>query len=505
VNQRLLNGDDDSLPWYAGGWQAMVLAVLIAFAVRSYGLSSQNFSNDEIIDLEIARQSWSAILNEPDGFPPLHHLFLKSVLLLTGSNMAGRWLSVAYGVLAVPIVGLLAQRIAGRHCGIVAAGLLAIAPMHVYFSQEGRAYALFFLVSTLAAWSYWRAIELDSVRSWATFALLTSVGGYAHYYFFFVLVALVLIWLKYAMATGKWAPGLAAFSCIGLLSLPVLSLVGSDIGCQQAMRQGTFSFAAVGYTGWSLLVGFCLGPSLRDLHSMSATEAIRGILPWMLPVGFVVCGLIASLLRKTHPYRMELLALLLVPIVGAFFSESFLNLSNYNVRYVIPSLLPLVILMSVALTTQGKKRISVFMGLLVVTLNFFSIMHRQQFTTYQNIDSKGVCEFLVEHSSEPQRVYTIAHYMEVSARHSLPVDYQVIPLDDVTSKLQNLEETINRINADKGSFWIFYSREFHGDPEGLFKQALLDDPRVEHKGTWTGVELFHGTAPINVRSQTQTP
>jgi hypothetical protein len=328
---------------------------------------------------------------------------------------------------------------------------------------------------------------------------------YSQKYFVFVLVALALIWLKHALATGEWAAGLGAFACIGLISLPVLSLVGYDIGQQLAMRQGKLSLAAVGYTGWSLLTGFCIGPSLRELHTMSSVEAIQRILPWLLPVGAVVCGLLGSLMRKTHPYRVELLTLLFFPMVCAFLIASCFDLSSFNVRYVIPSLLPLIILLAVALTADGKKTFSTIMGLVLVTVSLCSIMHRHQFATYQNIDSRAACKFIADCSAEPQTVYSLAHYMQVAARHYSAVGTVVIPLDDVTSESQNLDETIQLINSHEGPFWVFYSRAFHGDPEGLFKRAMLDDPLVEHQGTWTGVELFHGTGPITARRATQTP
>ncbi|MGI9429520.1 MAG: glycosyltransferase family 39 protein [Bythopirellula sp.] len=502
---QLPQNNDESSSASTVGAPPLLVAMLAALLIRCYGLSTQSFSNDELIDLEIARQPWLAILSVADGFPPLHHLLLKAGLLLTDNPLAGRWLSVVYGVLAVPIVGLLANRIAGRGCGIVAAWLLAIAPMHVYFSQEGRAYALFFLVTALATWLFWRALQIGSPRSWATFALFASIGGYVHYYYLFVLMAFVLIWGKQGMATGQWAKGFGAFCCIGLLSMPVLSFVWTDIGCQQAMRQGSFSFAAVGYTGWSLLTGFCVGPSLRELHSLSPAEALQGILPWLIPVGAVVGGLLMSVWRKGHPYRIELLTLLLIPILCAFLAESCFDLSNYNVRYVIPSLLPLIVLTAIAVTSGGHPSISILLGLILLAVSFSSIVNRHQVAKYQNIDSASASTFLAEYAGEPQRVYTLAHYMQVAARHYLPAGYEVVPLDDVTSAANNLEATIQQINSQDGPFWVFYSREFHGDPAGIFKEALLNDPQVEQLGTWTGVALFRGTAPITRPIEQPTP
>jgi hypothetical protein len=194
-----------------------------------------------------------------------------------------------------------------------------------------------------------------------------------------------------------------------------------------------------------------------------------------------------------------------MPIVFAFLAESCFDLSNYNVRYVIPSLLPLVVLMAVAVTRGGHRSISVLLGLIIVTISFRSIINRHQVPKYQNIDSASAGRFLAEYSGEPQRVYTLAHYMQVAARHYLPDGYEVVPLDDVTPAANNLEETIQQINSHEGLFWVFYSREFHGDPAGIFKAGLLDDPQMEQLGAWTGVVLYRGIAPITPQNQQSVP
>jgi len=501
VTHQPLNDDETPAPWFLTGWKALVLAMLLALTIRSIGLSSQSFSSDELIDLDIARQSWSAILWESDGFPPLHHWLLKIALLLTENDMVGRWLSVAYGVLAVPLAGLLGWRVLGKNRGTVAAWVLAIAPMHVYFSQEGRSYSLFFLLTTLATWLFWRALQTNSPRAWAAFAVAASVGGYVHYYFCFLLFAFAILWLKQAWAAAVWRPGLIAFLGIGLLSLPLLAIVGYDIGRQQEMRQGDFQWAAIGYTGWTLLAGFCLGPSVRELHSMNAAEALRGILPWLLSVGTLAGCLLASLMRKSHPYRTDLLVLLILPVACACVAAAGFEISSYNVRYAVPSLLPLVLLLAIALTSSGNQKISLLLSLIFVTVSAVSLTHRHYYTTYQNEDSHAACQFIVANSTAMQPVFTIAHYMEEPARYYLPPDYQVIPLREVLAEGESFGAAVEQINQQTGIFWVFYSRAFHGDPAGRFKQLLLNSPRISHQGTWAGVELYRGVVPLDAMSE----
>ncbi len=476
-------------------------AMALAVAVRAWGLTTQSFTNDEIIDLQIARSSWSEITYLADGFPPLHHLILKVVLQLTDWDMAGRWLCLSYGVLAVPIVGLLARRIAGLRCGLIAAFVLAVSPMHAFYTQECRSYALYFLVAALATWLFWRALQIGSASAWTAFACAASIGGYSHYYFCFVLLAFALIWARQAVASGNWKPGLLAFSGMSVLQLPIFYLVGSDIACQQGMLQGDFDPMALGYTGWTFLAGFAIGPSSRELHVMGGAAALREILPWLPLVGSLAAGISLSLLRKEYPYRLELLILLILPILGAIGLAASFQLSNYNVRYVITSLVPLVVVIAIAIGAAKSRYFSLGLALLLLTVSTVSLANRQLVGRYRNEDSRAAAEYIAAHESEPSPVYAVAFYMQESAWYYLPDEYHVVAVPQINAEPETLEEALALINQREGPYWIFYSREFHGDPEGIFKQALLNDPQVQLMDTWDGVQLYRGIAPLSPQSE----
>lgn len=478
-------------------------AMLLAFGVRSWGLTSQVFSNDEIIDLNIARSSWSAIAWRADGFPPLHHFLLKLTLQAYDTDMAARWLCLGFGILAIPIVGLLAQRVAGNRCGVLAGLILAISPLHVYFSQECRSYGLYFLATALATWLFFRAIQIGSNRSWLAFAMSASIGGYVHYYFCFVLLAFALIWLKQARVTGNWKPGLLAFLGMSVLQIPIFFLVGVDIACQQSMLQGNFEPLAIGYTGWTLLSGFCWGPSVRELHIIDGAAALRQVLPWLPLVAGLAIAVLISVARATHPYRAELLTLLLLPVVGAISLAAGFELSDYNVRYVIPSLVPLVVLLSVAIGEPSSRKFAIVTSTLLVLISLVSIANRQLVGKFQNEDTRSAANFILSQETDPAPVFTVAFYMEESARHYLPADYQITPIERVTEEPQTLEAATSLLAQQEASYWILYSREFHGDPDGVFKRAISSDPNIELAGTWEGVELYRGSAPP--KSGTEPP
>jgi mannosyltransferase len=61
--------------------------------------------------------------------------------------------------LTVPIVFLIGRLVWGAIAGLIAALLLATAPLHIAYSQEARAYALVMLATTTAVWGLLRFLE----------------------------------------------------------------------------------------------------------------------------------------------------------------------------------------------------------------------------------------------------------------------------------------------------------------------------------------------------------
>ena len=97
--------------------------------------------------------------------------------------MAARWLSVLAGLGSIFFVWRLARRVGGTATGLWAAAILAAAPIHIFFSQEARAYGLYFFWAAAALWAFFRAGESNRGGDWAMFAVACLGGLYTHYYF----------------------------------------------------------------------------------------------------------------------------------------------------------------------------------------------------------------------------------------------------------------------------------------------------------------------------------
>ena len=141
--------------------EALLLAAITlgAFALRLWGIGSLgDLDFDEQASFFIGSmppgEMLAYLLAAPFEHPPLFYLVFHAWLLAVGgSEAAMRAFAVFPGTLAVPVVGAAVGRMAGPRGAIVAAAVLALAPLHVYYSRDARMYSLLSLWMALAVYA----------------------------------------------------------------------------------------------------------------------------------------------------------------------------------------------------------------------------------------------------------------------------------------------------------------------------------------------------------------
>ena len=180
------------------GWSrwGLLLALVVGFGLRVYQLGGQDLWGDEGFTTYVISLPWSQVLTPgTDTHPPLYYALLKLWAGLVApppglpqSEFALRFLSAAVSLPMLPLAYLAAAWLFGRRAGLLAAWLTATAPVHVYYAQELRMYALaslLALASTVCLIGWLRR----GGRWLAAYALVTLLGLYTHYGVFFILPA----------------------------------------------------------------------------------------------------------------------------------------------------------------------------------------------------------------------------------------------------------------------------------------------------------------------------
>ncbi len=185
----------------------LLLAALGGLLLRVYQIPGQILADDEWHALyALHLQSYAAVVShfgEADYSIPLT-LFYKTLAETVGlTEMAMRAPMLLCGVATIVALPLLARRYVGRPASLVFAWLLAIAPLHVYFSRYARPYAITMLLAVVAVVAFFEWSSTGA-RCWAaTYAGAAVVAPYFH------LAVLPAVLAPLLFALTDWAVGRA--------------------------------------------------------------------------------------------------------------------------------------------------------------------------------------------------------------------------------------------------------------------------------------------------------
>lgn len=134
-------------------------AVLLGAYLRLVDLAGPSLWLDEILHLHVTRaladDPWYRHLlgvHEIKGGTENGALYYRLQILgqrLAPGDLGVRLLPASIGILTLPLMALAGRRLGGYPLAFIGTFLLAVAPLHVYFSREGRPY---YLLMAMALW-----------------------------------------------------------------------------------------------------------------------------------------------------------------------------------------------------------------------------------------------------------------------------------------------------------------------------------------------------------------
>jgi hypothetical protein len=269
----------------------------LAAALRWFRIDAQSLWYDEGISAYQLTRSFPQIIGAAalDTHPPGYYWTLKAWSEVFGSSEVGlRSLSAASGVLAVVLTLLIGHRLFGTLAGVIAALLLAVSPLAVYYSQEVRMYTQVTALGLLAVYAYTR-------RTYWLYALAGLATLYTQYLGVALLLAVnvhALIW-RQSQSRRQWLTWLVANAAIALGFLPWLrvfieqqthalntsprSVLGLTVDTLTAYGGGIAHNQVFLWTGGVLVVLALVGGVIvRDRQAVSLA-----LLVWLVPLGLV--------------------------------------------------------------------------------------------------------------------------------------------------------------------------------------------------------------------------
>lgn len=478
---------------------------LLAFALRIWGLQSQSLTMDEIADVSSATKPLAAVIHVRDGFPPLYGVLVHGWLTILPGETNARWLSMILGLIAIPAMWRLGAWAGGERVGRFAALALALSPFHRWVSQEARAYVLYVLLAAVALWLFFKAMATNRQRDWLLYALACTAGLYTHYYFALLplVAAGLLVFEKRTLA--KRTPGLLANAALALASLPAIGLLREDLAYQAGYAlDAPFSIVTTGYAYFSIIAGFAVGPSLRELHSLSALTAVRLMLPWILAVAgaLLVLGYCALVTLRSRPAFARLVVFATAPVIIGGALAEILGV-GFRVRYFAWIAIPLLTLIAAGLSAPRLRSLRLAAAGALLMVGSVSTVNRVRSERYWNEDVRALGMYLRSASTPSVPVFVMAKYMAVPVQHYLGADWTVCALPnfgDDGAGTDGALRVVNTITPPDSAFWLVYTRPFHSDPDRQLPRDLARSGPIRLRREFAGIALYEGTASRPART-----
>ncbi|MEA2315171.1 MAG: mannosyltransferase [Solirubrobacteraceae bacterium] len=212
-------------------WWPLAALTLLAAALRLATLDLQSFWYDEAFTpVHVLHGSlWATLraVTHTENSPPLWYVLEWADARILGTGeVALRLPSALAGIAAVPVAWRIGLELAGRRAAILAAALMAVGPLFVWYSQEARAYSLFVLAAALAMLCFVRAQREPTPRRMAAFALSGSLALLTHYFAVFLLIGMVAWLLARARTRRAALPAIGVLVLVGCALVPLIAAQG---------------------------------------------------------------------------------------------------------------------------------------------------------------------------------------------------------------------------------------------------------------------------------------
>jgi mannosyltransferase len=350
-------------------WLVAGLTVLGA-ALRFATLGVQAYHHDEIVTASriLRTHFWHAMdaVGFSESAPPLYYALAWFWTQVFGTGEWGlRSLSAAAGVATIPVAYFIGRELRDRRAGLVAAALVAVNPMLLWYSQEARSYALVALFGALSLLFCIRALQRGERRDFTWWGVFSALALATHYFAIFPLLAEVLL---LARRHGRKAmPGLWVFGGAVLLLAPL------------AYHQMSY-----GHAEW--IEKFSLGHRLGETaitFVVGETGDIIGRVeqagPALLPLALVGTAVALLALRGRREERSAAFAPFAVgaaaigiPLLSALVPA---GKDFVLARNLLPALIPLLMALAVALSVERARRLGTGIAALLLAYSLgFCIM-----------------------------------------------------------------------------------------------------------------------------------
>lgn len=455
----------------------MILLILVfSFILRVVNLN-QSLWFDESINVLAAKDLgfWQFVTGYPIGdfHPPLYFGLLWIWSHLFGfSEIAVRMPSVILGVGTVFLTYLIGKELFNKKTGLIAATILALGPLHVYYSQEARMYSLAAFAVSLSF--YYLIKFLQSNKFFWFYVVSVLLVFYSDYLPYLAILAQLIYVVVFER---KYIKKLLFGQLIAVVGfIPWLFVFPSQLinGRETALN----------VPGWAKVVG---GSNIKNVLLIFVKALVgRVSLDNKLIYGFIVLAmgliygyLISYALKRNEKRGYLIFCWVFIPVFLAFLVSYFIPVLFYfRMLFILPGI---YLLIAYALSIINSKLSKIFLTIILI-FSLVCLLAYYVFPKYQREDWKGLVSFLNKNSNN--QTLTLFENDNLIA----PYRYYKIPI--------NAEGALNKFPADssydvKKFDYSFYNKIYLvdylveiSDPKRVVDKALVQDG-------WSVIQTFN--------------
>jgi uncharacterized membrane protein len=356
--------------------------VVLAAAVRFWGLGAQSLWYDEwstVQGIDRTLPDLLTFVGEREGAPPGYFLVAWFWVRIFGrGDGALRALSALAGTGLVPVVYAIVREAGrGRTAAKVAALLVAVHPLLVWYSQEARPYSMLVLAGGASFLCFLRALRRAAWTDLLLWGVVSAAAVAVHYFAAFLLLPeAVLLVMAHRRRWGLLVPAFAPLGVVSLALAPTLI---------EQRRHGELQHWITDFELWDRVVD-AGGSALVGPSPPVARLWILVLVPVLVAV---YLGLRADPgTRRTFVISAGVgIAAALVPLLGQLVgTDLFLG------RYLVAALVPLIVAVAVGLTVPAARWIGPVCIAALCLASAVSLVHVARSPAQQRPPWRGVAD-----------------------------------------------------------------------------------------------------------------
>jgi predicted membrane-bound mannosyltransferase len=494
--------------------ERLILLAICSFAafLRLYRIGHQSLWIDEIFTLTMSNPKpglniWDYLRYNIHG--PLHSFV---VFLFHYISVSDGWLRLPSAIAGIGAVIFFFRWISlwiSSRVALLAAALLAVNPMHVYYSQELRNYSFLLFFAMIANYFFHRILKEESRRFFVYFSMSTALAALSNFSAAFLFAAhtviffihkkvkrkTILQWLFVCIAVlvliSPWVYRINKIIDFSQLLTPVMP---GQIETSQRLRGGTtINMSSIPYTLYTFSAGYSLGPSLRFLHEhASIREVLHKYAAWVILVSlsFGIPALIGYIkIVKDRRFWRELSLYLIFPVLFTIVL-CWQNAKAFNPRYVILALPAYLCILSAGLLGIRSAFARNAALAIVLALSLLSIWNYYYNGNYARENVKAAARYVESRIEGGECI--LAPTVKGVVEHYLDNSFPIYSVNAPRKAPRNrIDRQLDGVFNECASLWYFRARPWVDDPNGYVLNALESRYDIKVQKEFEGVRLIH--------------